>query len=116
MVDTPSNDPRSPGEVLAEQRRSLLAGELGDLARMIEDLEAMSARLSGGGIEERELAALREQARRNGEILLASARGVRAVRRRLKELSEAGSSMQTYTSAGRREALPQGPASKGRTV
>ncbi len=102
--------------ILRNQRNLLLTGQLGDLPEMISSLDELEDRLNSLSLGKEAMARLREEADRNSGVLLACISGVKSVRRRIQELSDPASIMQTYTREGRRRSLPSGTPVKGRTL
>jgi hypothetical protein len=83
---------------------ALRAGSYGDLAPLAERTEAALARLAASpDVPGKDR--LRAKAQRNATCLQAAARGFRAARARLSELSGAGAGLSTYDVKGRRAAL-----------
>ena len=102
--------------LLRSQRSLLLTGQLGDIPEMISSLETLEDRLNSLSLDKEAMARLREEADRNSGVLRACISGVRSVRRRIQELRDPASVMQTYTKEGRRRSLPSGSPAKGRTL
>ena len=88
--------------------KSILAGEFGNLSKILEETERLAVRLPA--ITDQFVAArLRSKANRNGLCLQAAAKGLRAAQRRLSEMSTAGGTqLATYTNRGQRTAVGLG--------
>ena len=91
-------------EVLEVQRKRLRDGDVRELAGELEAVERLSAELAATAPPDETLHRLRDCAARNAALLEAGTRGVRAVRRRLRELGEDRRS-ETYTADGERVAM-----------
>lgn len=88
------------GEILA-----LTRGDFGALAQSLDRKETLVAQLRAIGVADaRGLADLKTVAQRNGTLLLAAGKGLRAARRRVQDLLRAERG-ETYDAAGRRTDL-----------
>lgn len=88
--------------VLDRTYDALLAGDLLALGALSEMLDSLTSALPG--LERATADRLRLKADRNGRMLQAAARGVRAARGRLAEIS-AVPALTTYDARGRRESV-----------
>lgn len=86
---------------LDDLHRCLLAGRLDDLPKILDETARLTAALSSRA-DPAVMARLRHKADRNGQCLLAAARGLRAARRRIGETGGQAGGLSTYTRAGRR--------------
>lgn len=85
--------------VVIETMKAIRIGDLAAMADLAERTETALADLDPQTDAER-LKALRDQAGRNALALEAAAKGVRAARRRLAEVTSAREGVQTYDNAG----------------
>ncbi|SNT03255.1 hypothetical protein [Tropicimonas sediminicola] len=91
---------------LSDEREALVQGRLSEmgemtsrraeLARLLEELEVGDPEV---------LTALRQQARRNHELLEAAIAGIAAARKRLEDVRQAATRLETYTHGGERRNL-----------
>jgi hypothetical protein len=85
----------------------ILAADFSDLAKILAETEALTARLLP--IKDRQMAErLRSKAHRNGLCLQAAARGLRAAQRRLGEVGSPTDRLSTYTRSGHRANVAAG--------
>lgn len=98
----------SPESALDAVHAALVQGDLLALPALAERVERMVDDVAAS--DPATAARLRDKARRNGALLDAAARGLRAAHRRLEELrGAAGGRVATYDGAGRRQMLaPEG--------
>jgi hypothetical protein len=92
---------------------ALLAGDLAALGGLSLTLENLADALPG--LDRAAADRLRAKADRNGRMLQAAARGVRAARGRLAEIS-AAPTLTTYDARGRRESVGQVSAAPPRRL
>lgn len=92
-------------------REDLLDGRFDGLGTHLAALEALEADLAAGRVPAADLTAIRQAADQSGQLLTASARGVKAALRRLRESTGADSA---YTSDGR--LVPLAPPARGPRV
>ena len=85
--------------VVTETAKAIRGGDLAAMAGLAERAEAALAEL-GPQTDAERLKMLRDQAGRNALALEAAAKGVRAARRRLAEVTGAREGVQTYDNAG----------------
>lgn len=91
-----------PSAALEALRSDLVRGELGGLDVHLAKLSAVGDDLLSGALRPGELAALRAEAERTGEVIAAAACGLRAA---LRRLGEAGAPATVYSADGRRVSL-----------
>jgi hypothetical protein len=91
-------DPAALETLLDAVHGALRAGDLAALA----PLTAAMAALTPAALPKDALQRLQRKLRRNEACLQASARGLRAARRRMAEIAAARAGLQTYTPAGTR--------------
>lgn len=98
----------SPDSVLDAVHAALLRGDLAALPALADSVERALAAVAAS--DPVTAARLRAKARRNGHLLDAAARGLRAAQRRLDEVRGAAQGrVATYDGAGRRQTLsPEG--------
>ncbi|MBC7133492.1 MAG: flagellar protein FlgN [Roseovarius sp.] len=97
---------RAAEALLERERDCLLAGDLGALAGLAAEKEALMARLGESGLPEAAAAAaLREKAQRNQQLLDAALQGIRRVSARLGAYRQVRRSMETYDPQGRKETI-----------
>lgn len=105
---------REPGpleSLLDAVHAALRAGDFAGLRALTQAVEALETGALETGALPRDAAALRTLQRklqRNEACLQASARGLRAARRRMTEIAAARAGLQTYTMGGQRQQI--GPA------
>jgi flagellar biosynthesis/type III secretory pathway chaperone len=101
-------------DMLAEERRKLVAGEIEALGRLAEAKEALLARLARAEPGKAALARLRRASRRNGELMVAASSGIRAALNRLASLTAGPPPLMSYDHAGRPRAIgePAGSVSR----
>lgn len=88
--------------LLEREGRAVTQGDFAELPELLARKETLLARLQNEGVTDaRALGALKVAAERNGALLHAAERGLRAARHRLLELSRAERG-ETYDAAGRR--------------
>ncbi len=102
-------------QLLDDVQRAVMAGKLGDLAEMTTKIESLLPRLSGL-VDPAVGRMIKAKAERNAACILASARGVRAARRRLTEVMAAKAGFSTYNNKGHRAAAPDQPRQLTRRV
>lgn len=97
-------------DLLDQAADALLRGDLAALAALSDAIERASEGMTGDGALAE---TARRKAERNARLLQAAARGVRAARERLAEITS-GPVLNTYDALGRRAAvqLPQAPAKR----
>jgi flagellar biosynthesis/type III secretory pathway chaperone len=98
-------------ELLEDERRALLSGDLMALSSIADRKEALAQQLSGTKPAGPELVALRRKAERNAELLEAATKGLRSVTRRLAEIQRANGPLETYGQDGTRHTLGAGRGS-----
>lgn len=98
--------------LLDAQRARLLSGDFSSLLDDLAATEKAEVALASGNHDGEALVRLHRTAERNAALLQASARGVRAARRRLRELADAPVA-ETYTAEGRK--VPLNSRRKART-
>jgi hypothetical protein len=82
-------------------------GKLDRLEGLVEATQALEAELAlMGSADAEDLALLRRKALRNAACLDATARGIRAARRKLAEIRAINSGLVTYDEKGRRDGVP----------
>ena len=91
-----------PGAVLDAMHGAVRAGDLAALAPLGDELEAA---LDGFPADPAALEGLRARAERNLACLEAAARGLRAARRRVEEVTAAARGLDTYDAGGRRQPI-----------
>jgi flagellar biosynthesis/type III secretory pathway chaperone len=91
--------------LLDAERAALLSGDLGALAGIAERKESLVRELAESEPARGGLARLRAKAERNAELLTASAKGVRAVVRRVGEIRDANGPLKTYGRDGTQQTL-----------
>lgn len=91
--------------LLTHERQMILAGNVGDLAKIGSEKERLLARLPASGLDARALDRLRVKATRNQELLGAAARGLKSVRERLEAIQAQQANLRTYASNGSPAAL-----------
>lgn len=86
-------------DLLEHERRLILSGHIGDLARSSREKEQLIARLAGAndGVT---LARVRRLSERNQTLLTAAARGLKAARTRIANIAAGGTPMRTYDADG----------------
>ena len=96
--------------LLREEREGLLRGDHAVLASLAERKEALFADLgaAASSLPRDRLEHIRREAERNGELLSAATRGLKAVGRRLAEIRAAHGPLNTYSSTGTRRTLGAG--------
>jgi flagellar biosynthesis/type III secretory pathway chaperone len=99
--------------LLEEERSALRDGAFDRLEDILARKEALQAELTGAGLacSEQEAAALRALARRNGELLEAARRGLRAAMDRVAERTRLARHLDTYDASGARRTLSPPPGS-----
>lgn len=95
-------------QVMAETVKAIRCGDLNAMADLAERTETALAEL-GPQTDAERLKALRDLAGGNALALEASAKGVRAARRRLAEVTDARKGVQTYDNTGKTQKIG-GPA------
>ncbi|TDL81530.1 hypothetical protein E2L08_05270 [Palleronia sediminis] len=90
--------------LLTEERRLLLAGDLGGLATLLPQKEALAEALRGMKMTVADLEALRRDTARNRALLDAARNGLEAARARIDDIREA-SQPRTYSRRGERRCL-----------
>ncbi|MFA5539649.1 MAG: hypothetical protein WDA23_10640 [Gemmobacter sp.] len=99
----PRNDP--PDAILDAMHRAVRAGDLAALAPLCDALETALDESPGRAMPD----GLRARAERNLACLDAAARGLRAARRRVEEVTAAARGLDTYDAGGRRRPIrPEG--------
>jgi hypothetical protein len=96
------NDPaKTPlaAQLLDQVYDAMLRSDYGALPALGARLEAV---LQGPPLSEADLQLIRHKADRNGAVLLAAQRGIKAARRRLADVRAATGSLVTYDRSGRR--------------
>ncbi|HMO72939.1 MAG TPA: hypothetical protein PKC84_15095 [Paracoccaceae bacterium] len=96
-------------------RTALIAGDLAALPGLAETLERLCPD-AASGLALAELEALRARARTAGVMLEATARGLRAARRRVDEVAQAGRGLATYDRSGQRRQIGAAMASLPRRI
>ena len=89
--------------LLAEERRAVMAADFDALDEIAGRKAAVMSELRDVRAPAERLRQLRRTAERNGELLAASARGLRAVIRRLSEIRSANGPLRTYSQDGRQQ-------------
>lgn len=103
-------DARQLERALDLTHAALLNADFGQLRKIVEETEAVLARLQG--MPDKTTAdRLRQKANRNAHCLLAAGRGLRAAQRRLVETAGNTAGLSTYTSRGQRSELGIAPGS-----
>jgi len=92
-------------DLLEDERRCLLAGDLDRVLRLASHKEALLSDLPASGPQAAELERLRRAAERNAGLLAAAAQGVRAASDRMRCLLEGPAPLATYDAGGRRQTL-----------
>ena len=101
-TDPKPNDPtKTPlaAQLLDQVYDAMLRSDYAALPALAARLEAA---LPGPPLTEAELHLIRRKADRNGAVLLAAQRGIKAARRRLADVRAAASTLVTYDRSGRR--------------
>jgi flagellar biosynthesis/type III secretory pathway chaperone len=88
-------------DLLADERKALLSGDLGGLAPFIAAKEKLLALLEGTAPDQAQLDRLRMAAASNQALLDAAQRGVRAARARIEVARNGGAGLSTYDAAGK---------------
>lgn len=89
-------------DLLDRERQAILAGDLDMLARQAGEKARLLERLAGSTADSTRIERLRIKADRNQELLVAVARGIKSVSRRLKEMKAPKANFRTYGKAGMR--------------
>lgn len=97
------NEPASLSALLDAVHAALRRGDFSTLPALTRDVETFAAESLPR--DPAALAALRRKLQRNDACLQASARGLRAARRRLGEIKAARAGLQTYTQSGARQQI-----------
>jgi len=90
--------------LLEAQRKRLLEGDVTSLGSDLAEIERIGTALANETPPDEVLRRLRLACARNAALLQAGVRGVRSVRRRMRELGEVRAS-ETYTAEGERVAM-----------
>lgn len=100
-----ATDPVSEMEALLDRAHTaLLGGNLTDLSPLTAAAERLATGL--GRLDAATAGRLRDKAERNGQMLQAAARGVRAARSRIAEIT-AEPALTTYDARGRKDSVGQ---------
>ncbi len=86
--------------VLDQERQMLLSGNIEALAQLAPHKERLLTQLPTARAEQTVVEKLRQKADRNQELLRATAKGIRAVTRRLEILRRQKSELRTYDAGG----------------
>ena len=97
--------------LLEDERAALVAADFKALEDVATRKEALFEELRRTRAPEASLARLRQAAERNAALLAASARGLRAVTRRIAEIRAATGSLRTYSQDGRAQTVGAGQGS-----
>jgi len=98
---------RAVAALLDRERAARLAGDLGAVAAIAEDKEALLARLvPAAEADPALLGTLREKAAGNQELLDAALHGIRRVSERLAAYRRVRRAMETYDPQGRKATIP----------
>ncbi len=103
-----TNDPCDLARLLAEERRCLKEGALGDLSSLVTRKEALLAGLSARPADLRGLRKTLMQAEENQRLIAAALKGIQSAQVRLRAIRDAGNGMASYTEKGRAVRLDQG--------
>lgn len=96
---------------LDRMRAALIAGDLAALPALADALERLApANAAPGAVPLATLQALRARAAAAAAMLEATARGLRAARRRIDEVAQAGRGLATYDRSGQRSRIGAAPA------
>lgn len=102
---------------LDRMRTALLAGDLASLPELAEALERLVPAAAGdGAVPRAALESLRARAQAAAAMLEATARGLRAARRRIEEVARAGQGLATYDRSGQRSRIGAAPADLARRL
>lgn len=102
-------DPARLIRILHQMAEAARQGDLGTLGPLAEEATAALAAPSARRPDSAELARLHRQARTTARLLAATAEGLRAARRRLREIAAARDGSGTYGPEGRRPAASPMP-------
>ena len=104
-------------DLLERLRAALVAGDLAALPALAEGLERLVPDpVSPPRLPLPVLEALRARARAGAVMLEATARGLRAARRRIDEVAAAGQGLATYDRGGQRSRIGAAPAAPARRL
>ncbi|HGG06587.1 MAG TPA: flagellar biosynthesis protein FlgN [Aliiroseovarius sp.] len=92
-------------DLLDRERQAILTGNIDGLARQAVEKTRLLEQLSGATTDTQRIERLRVKADRNQELLVAVAKGIKSVSRRLQAMKSAKSTLQTYDKGGHRVAL-----------
>lgn len=98
----------------ADERRALLAGDLGALAAIADEKDRLLQRLRDHASAD-ELGAARQACAANADLLQAAMSGLRRARERLAALGSV-SDLRTYDGGGVARTVPRGPTRITRTA
>lgn len=98
--------------ILADVRSALMAGDYGQLALLIPALETAEGQMPANDLTV--LKTVKAEAERTADCLHAALSGVRAVRRRVAEISEAAKGLTTYDREGHKATVPSGTSTSRR--
>lgn len=101
-------------DLLEAERAALLAGDLARIERLGPARDALLRDLTTARCAPDTLARLRVSAERNRLLYEAAARGLRAVRERLRALQDGANGLRTYDARGLRSAASTRPATLAR--
>ncbi len=103
-------DRAKPTEALKElyerERAAILSGRFDVLERLVAEKERLVMSVVQADRDDPALHRLKQQAQRNGTLLRAMESGVRAAARRIEEMRTGSAALQTYDSAGQKQAMP----------
>ena len=96
-------------DLLDQERRMILSGQIDGLVRVSGDKDRLLARLPGAGDGTEVLDRLRAKADRNQKLLAAAARGLKSASRRGEALNTSTNNLRTYGRNGAAVDLTNAP-------
>jgi len=92
-------------DLLMRERTAILAGQFDVLERLATEKQRLVGLVAQQNADGESLSRLRHLAERNGKLLAAMDRGIKAATRRIEVLRKGPGTLQTYNASGQRQTI-----------